>query len=56
MQAVGPVILAVVPEVRLFWALVQRSFARQLSYRSATLAGLATNLFFGFLRVAVMAP
>lgn len=54
MQAVGSVILAVAPEVRLFWALVQRSFARQLSYRAAALAGLTTNLFFGFLRVAVM--
>ncbi|MEZ4862583.1 MAG: ABC-2 family transporter protein [Caldilineaceae bacterium] len=41
-------------DLRLFWELVRRSFQRQLTYRSATLAGLATNLFFGFLRVAVM--
>jgi ABC-2 type transport system permease protein len=54
MQAVRPVILEVIPEVRLFWELARRSFARQLTYRAATLAGLATNLFFGFLRVAVM--
>lgn len=54
MQAVGAVMLEVLPEVRLFWALAQRSFTRQLTYRAATLAGLATNLFFGFLRVAVM--
>lgn len=54
MQAVGTMRRDVLPEVRLFWALVQRSFTRQMSYRAATLAGLATNLFFGFLRVAVM--
>ena len=48
MQAVGAVMLEVLPEVRLFWALAQRSFTRQLTYRAATLAGLATNLFFGF--------
>lgn len=42
------------PEVRLFWELAQRSFQRHLTYRAATLAGLATNIFFGFLRVAVM--
>lgn len=41
-------------EVRLFWELARRSFQRHLTYRAATLAGLATNLFFGFLRVAVM--
>lgn len=42
------------PEVRLFWELARRSFQRHLAYRTATLAGLVTNLFFGFLRVAVM--
>jgi len=50
MQAV----LSPMPEVRLFWELAQRSFQRHLTYRAATLAGLATNVFFGFLRVAVM--
>jgi len=34
--------------------MVRRSFQRQLTYRAATLAGLATNFFFGLLRVAVM--
>jgi len=43
-----------IPEVRLFWELARRSFQRQMTYRAATLAGLATNLFFGLLRVAVM--
>lgn len=41
-------------ELRLLWELVRRSFQRQLTYRAATLAGLATNFFFGLLRVAVM--
>ncbi|MBN1485043.1 MAG: ABC-2 family transporter protein [Chloroflexia bacterium] len=41
--------------MRLFWALVKLSFQRQLAYRAANLAGLATNLFFGLLRAAVMA-
>jgi ABC-2 type transport system permease protein len=50
MQAV----VSPIPEVRLFWELARRSFQRHLTYRAATLAGLATNLFFGFLRVAVM--
>lgn len=37
-----------------FWELVKISFKRQVTYRAATLAGLATNLFFGLLRVAVL--
>jgi len=41
-------------ELRLSWELAKRSFQRQLTYRAATLAGLATNFFFGILRVAVM--
>lgn len=40
--------------MRLFLALTQRSFQHRLTYRSAALAGLATNLFFGLLRAAVM--
>jgi ABC-2 type transport system permease protein len=40
--------------MRLFVELAKRSFQRQLSYRVATFAGLATNFFFGMLRVAVM--
>ena len=40
--------------MRLFWELVKLSFQRQLTYRAATLAGLATNFFFGLLRASVM--
>ncbi|MBA3531280.1 MAG: ABC-2 family transporter protein [Ardenticatenales bacterium] len=40
--------------MRLFWELSKLSFARQLNYRAATLAGLVTNLFFGLLRAAVL--
>ena len=38
----------------LFWHLTRLSFQRQLAYRTANLAGLATNLFFGILRASVM--
>jgi len=41
--------------MRLFWELGKLSFQRQLTYRAATLAGLATNFFFGMLRAAVIA-
>jgi ABC-2 type transport system permease protein len=40
--------------MRLFFELAKRSFQRQLTYRAATFASLATNFFFGMLRVAVM--
>ena len=40
--------------MRLFWELVKISLQRQLSYRAAALAGLATNFFFGMLRAAVL--
>lgn len=40
--------------MRLFWELCKLSFQRQLSYRAANLAGLATNIFFGLLRASVM--
>lgn len=40
--------------MRLFWELVKLSFQRQLTYRAAMLAGLATNIFFGLLRAAVL--
>ena len=40
--------------VRLYWELVKLSFQRQVTYRAATLAGLATNFFFGLLRAAVI--
>jgi ABC-2 type transport system permease protein len=41
--------------MRLFWELCKLAFQRQLTYRAATLAGLATNFFFGMLRAAVIA-
>jgi ABC-2 type transport system permease protein len=40
--------------MRLFWELAKLSFQRQLTYRAATLAGLATNFFFGILRASVL--
>ena len=40
--------------VRLFWELCKLSFQRQLAYRTANLAGLVTNFFFGMLRAAVL--
>lgn len=40
--------------MRLYWEFARRSFQRQFTYRAATLAGLATNFFFGMLRVALM--
>lgn len=40
--------------MRLFWELARLAFQRQLTYRAAALAGLATNLFFGLLRVTVL--
>ena len=40
--------------MRLFWEIARRAFHRQLTYRAAALAGLATNFFFGMLRVALM--
>ena len=40
--------------MRLFWELVKLSFRLQLTYRTANLAGMATNFFFGLLRAAVL--
>ncbi len=40
--------------MRLFWELARLAFQRQLTYRAATLAGLATNFFFGMLRASVL--
>jgi ABC-2 type transport system permease protein len=40
--------------MRLFFELAKLSLQRQLAYRSAHLAGLFTNLFFGLLRAAVL--
>jgi ABC-2 type transport system permease protein len=40
--------------MRLFWELSKLAFQRQLTYRAATIAGLATNFFFGILRASVL--
>ena len=40
--------------MRLFLEITKRSFQRQLTYRSAAVAGLVTNTFFGLLRAAVI--
>ena len=40
--------------MRLFYELVKTSFRQQLTYRTANLAGLTTNFFFGLLRAAVL--
>jgi len=37
----------------LYFALFRKSFQRMVAYRSATLAGIATNFFFGLLRASV---
>jgi viologen exporter family transport system permease protein len=39
--------------LRLYLALAAMAFRRQLAYRTANLAGLATNAFFGLLRTAL---
>lgn len=40
--------------MRLYLEIAKKSFQRQITYRTATLAGLITNVFFGILRGAVM--
>ncbi len=40
--------------ISLFWQITKRSYQRYLTYRTATLAGLVTNFFFGILRAAVL--
>jgi ABC-2 type transport system permease protein len=40
--------------MRLYLELAKKSFQRQVVYRSATLAGLITNLFFGVLRASIL--
>src|SRR5690242_3579313 len=39
----------------MYAAVARLAFQRQLSYRTANLAGLVTNLFFGLLRASVLA-
>ena len=40
--------------MRLYWEIGKRAFQRQLAYRTANLAGLVTNVFFGYVRAAVL--
>ena len=39
--------------MELYWELSKRSFQRHLTYRTAALAGLITNFFFGILRATI---
>jgi ABC-2 type transport system permease protein len=40
--------------MRLYWEVARRALQRQLAYATANLAGLVTNVFFGYLRAAVL--
>ena len=40
--------------MRLYWELAKRQCQQQLAYRTANLAGLLTNAFFGYVRAAVL--
>jgi ABC-2 type transport system permease protein len=40
--------------MKLFWEVTKLSFRRQLTYRTATVAGLITNIFFGLMRAYVL--
>lgn len=40
--------------MRLYWEVARRGFSRYASYRAATLAGLFTNIMFGFMRGYVL--
>jgi ABC-2 type transport system permease protein len=42
------------PDVRTYLKLVRAGFVRQANYRAAMLAGLVTNLVFGFVRAAIL--
>lgn len=42
------------PDVRTYLELVRAGFARQANYRLAMLAGLVTNIVFGFIRAAIL--
>jgi ABC-2 type transport system permease protein len=39
--------------MRLYWEVARRAYQRQVTYRTENLAGLFTNVFFGYLRAAV---
>ena len=40
--------------MRLYWELCKRQYQQQLAYRTANLAGLVTNAFFGYIRAAIL--
>jgi len=40
--------------MRLYWEVARRALQRQLAYRTENLAGLVTNIFFGYLRAPVL--
>ena len=40
--------------VRLYWKIARLQFQQQLAYRTANLAGLVTNAFFGYIRAAIL--
>jgi ABC-2 type transport system permease protein len=40
--------------MKLFWEITKLSFRRQLTYRTAAVAGLVTNIFFGLMRAYVL--
>jgi ABC-2 type transport system permease protein len=40
--------------MRLYWEVARRAVQRQLAYRTANLAGLVTNAFFGYLRATFL--
>ena len=42
------------PDLRTYLKLVRAGFSRQANYRLAMLAGLVTNLVFGFIRAAIL--
>ena len=54
MQALSLISKIEFPALRLFLELTKRSFKRELTYRAAVLAGLATNFFFGIIRAAIL--
>jgi ABC-2 type transport system permease protein len=39
--------------MRLYWEVARRAYQRQVTYRTENLAGLFTNVFFGYLRAAL---
>ncbi len=39
--------------MRLYWEVARLAYQRQVTYRTENLAGLFTNVFFGYLRAAV---